>query len=62
MVVPVPAWVRLPLPEMALPTVRVAELLKASALLLTTLPVPSEPVAPPLPTCSVPPEIVVEPL
>jgi hypothetical protein len=58
----VPSLLRLPVPEMALATVSALERLKASVPLLATLPAPRLPVAPPLPICSVPDEIVVPPL
>jgi hypothetical protein len=50
-----------PVPEMALLKVAWLERLKTSALLLTMLPV-IEPVVVPLPSCSVPPLIVVPPV
>ena len=56
---PVLSWVRLPLPLMALPTVTVPLRLKLSAALSVTAPEPSEPLAPPLPICSVPALMVV---
>ena len=57
---PVPAWVREPVPETTPPKVTLSERLKASAPLSRTLPV-IEPVVPPLPTCRVPAEMVVPP-
>jgi hypothetical protein len=59
-VVPAPACVTLPLPEMAPPNVALSERLKTSAPLLATSPM-IEPPAPPLPSCSVPAVMVVPP-
>ena len=47
---PDPFWTILPVPEMALAGVMASLRLKASVALLTTLPVPRVPEAPPLPT------------
>ena len=58
--VPEPSMMTLPGPEM-LDAVKLPVRLNRSVPLFTTLPEPSEPVAPPLPTCSVPAEIVVPP-
>ena len=49
------------MPEMALETVIVSERLNTSAASFVTLPVPSVPVLPPSPTCSVPAEMFVPP-
>ena len=46
---PKPAWVRLPLPLITFPTVRLSYRLKMSVALSVTLPVPREPVVPPSP-------------
>ena len=55
--------VTVPVPLMTPPTASAASLrLKVKAALSTTAPVPSWPVVPPLPTCSVPALIVVVPL
>ena len=58
---PAPAWVSVPVPEMALATVIVFERLNASTALFTTLPEPSVPMMPPAPTCNVPAVMVVVP-
>jgi hypothetical protein len=60
MVVPVPICANAPPPEMTPPKEYVSERLMAKMPLSTTLPV-SEPVVPPLPSCSVPPVMVVPP-
>ena len=53
--VPAASLVKVPLPLIALPTESEPVRLKTSAPLFVTLPpVPSWPVAPPVPTCSVP--------
>jgi hypothetical protein len=49
-------------PLMALAIVTVSDRLKTSVSLLVTGPVPSVPLVPPLPTCSVPLVIVVVPV
>jgi len=59
--VALPFWVSDPLPLIALPTVTMSLRLNARLALLTTLPAPRLPAAPPLPTCSVPAPIVVVP-
>ena len=50
MSVPVLFWIRPPVPLMALLIVTVSERLKIKSPLFVTLPVPSDPVVPPLPT------------
>ena len=60
--IPRTACVKLPEPAIAPPNVGVPERLKTSALLSVTGPAPKAPEAPPLPTCSVPPVIVVRPV
>ena len=59
---PAPIWLTLPVPEMALETVSALERLNTRVPLLVVAPVPSVPVVPPSPTCSVPAEIVVVPV
>ena len=59
---PVPACVRLPLPLMTPPNVEAPGRLKTRTPLSISGPVPKLPATMPLPTCSVPPEIVVPPL
>ncbi|MBI3197730.1 MAG: hypothetical protein HYZ40_09530 [Rhodospirillales bacterium] len=61
LVVPLPSWVRAPVPEIALATVMASERSKARVALLVTPAVPRVPEVPPSPTCRVPPEIVVVP-
>ena len=61
MVVPVPIWFTVPVPEMAPATVSASDRLKVRMLLSTTAPVPRVPVVPPAPTWSVPAEMVVVP-
>jgi hypothetical protein len=61
-VVPLPAWVTEPAPEIALPTVIASLRLNASAALSVTLPEPKEPLVPPLPICNVPAVMVVAPV
>ena len=61
MVVPVPSCAKAPDPEMTPPKVNVSERLMAKMPLLVTLPA-IEPLAPPLPSCRVPPLIVVPPV
>jgi hypothetical protein len=58
--VPLPAWVRPPLPLMVPPSVVLPATLDSSVPLLVTSPT-IEPVAPPLPSCSVPPALMVVP-
>jgi len=60
---PLPCCVRVPDPEMPLGATIVSLRLKASVepAAIDTAPLPSEPVAPPLPTWSVPAEMVVSP-
>ena len=61
--VPVPAWMRSPLPLRVLATVRASERLKDSVPLFTiALPAAIEPVVPPLPRARVPVWIVVVPV
>ena len=60
-VMPAPAWVTAPVPEISLETVKASDRLNCSVALLTTAPVPSVPAVPPAPTLSVPAEIVVVP-
>ena len=60
-VVPEPACVSVPDPEMAFATVSALLRSKTNAALLTTAPLPSVPVVPPLPSWSVPAETVVVP-
>jgi hypothetical protein len=62
MVVPVPAWVSVPVPLITPATTLLDVILKVKAALTMTLPVPSEPVVPALPIWSVPALIVVMPL
>ena len=57
--VPEPACVKDPVPLSTFDTVKVPVSLNDSALLLTTVPEPSDPVAPALPICKVPPAMVV---
>ena len=57
-----PAWVNVPVPEIALATVKAFDRLTLRAALLMTAPEPSVPVVPPVPTCSVPPLMVVVPV
>ena len=61
MVVPGPACTKPPVPEMALPNVNVSERLMAKVPLVTTSPA-IDPLAPPLPSCSVPALMVVPPV
>ena len=61
-VVPVPACVTDPVPEIALLTVIASLRLKARAASSVTLPEPKEPLVPPLPIRSVPAVIVVAPV
>ena len=61
MVVPVPIWLITPPPEIWPAKVWTSERLKVSAPLSTTLP-RIAPEVPPLPSCSVPAEIVVPPV
>jgi len=61
-VVPVPAWVSVPVPLIALATVRALLRLIVNAGVIDDAPAPSAPVVPPLPTCSVPALIVVTPV
>ena len=61
-VVPAPACVSVPVPPMALPTVMLSLRLNDSAALLVTAPVPSVPLVPPLPTCTVPLDTVMAPV
>ena len=58
---PVPAWVTVPVPLMALATVIESLRLKTSAALLVTELLPRLPDVPPLPICRVPVLIVVTP-
>ena len=60
-VIPFPAWVSEPVPEMTLATVKLFVRLNTSIPLLMMLPDPRVPVVPPLPICSVPPLTVVVP-
>jgi len=60
-VVPPPDCTTAPVPEIALLIVRLPVRLKANVELLVMLAVPSEPVEPPLPICSVPELIVASP-
>jgi hypothetical protein len=60
-VVPGPAWTNAPVPEMAPPKVKVSERLIAKVPLSTTSPT-IDPLATPLPSCSVAPLIVVPPV
>ena len=60
--VPVPLFVIEPEPVMALLNVMVPVRRTSNALLSVMGPVPSTPVAPPLPTCKVPPLMAVPPL
>ena len=59
---PAPAWFTLPVPLIALLTVKAFERLKESVELSTTPPEPSVPVVAPAPTCKVPAEIVRVPV
>ena len=61
MVVPEPICANAPLPEITPPNVNVSERLIAKTPLSTTLPA-IDPLAPPLPSCNVPPVMVVPPL
>ena len=61
MVVPVPPWTTVPLPEIKPAKVELSERLNVSVALSVTLPVIA-PVTPPLPSCSVPALIVVPPV
>ena len=61
-VVPVPLFVTAPVPLIVLPTVSASLRLNASVALLTTFPVPSDPVVPPSPICRTPALIVVVPV
>ena len=58
----VSSLVKLPVPLMSLAIVKLSERLICSAPLLLTAPDPKEPAVPPLPTSSVPAEIVVAPV
>ncbi len=58
--VPLPAWVRPPLPLIVPPSRVLPATLEISAPLLVISPVIA-PLAPPLPTCSVPPALMVVP-
>ena len=58
---PVPACSSAPVPEMIEPTVKVPVRLKISEPLFVIAPAPSAPVAPPAPTRTVPPGMVVVP-
>ena len=60
--VPVPLLVIEPEPVMALLKVMVPVRRTSRALLSVIVPVPGTPVAPPLPTCRVPPLMTVPPL
>ncbi len=59
---PVPDWIKLPVPLMRLATVMLFVRLNISAALSVTLPEPRVPVVPELPIWSVPALIVVTPL
>ena len=59
---PVPACTSEPVPDTTLLSVKASDRLIANDALFVTLPVPSEPVAPPSPICSVPALIVVPPM
>ena len=61
-VVPAPNWVNVPVPVMFCPSVNASLRLMRRAALFVMVPLPSVPVVPPLPTCSVPALIVVVPL
>ena len=61
-VVPAPAWVTSPVPLIVLPMVNASLRFTTSELLSTTAPLPRVPVVTPLPTWSVPPEILVVPV
>lgn len=61
LVVPPPIWLMMPEPVTPLPTVIALERLKAKVALLVTAPLPSVPVVPALPICSVPAATVVMP-
>ena len=58
----VSSLVKLPVPLMSLAKLKLSERLICSVPLLITAPVPSVPVVPPLPTSSMPAEIVVAPV
>ena len=62
-VVPLPVWAKVPLPLIALERVTLSPRLMTRAPLLVraTAPVPREPTVLPLPTCRVPPLMVVAP-
>jgi hypothetical protein len=60
-VVPVPAFTNVPVPEIVLPNVKASERLTAKVPLFTTSPT-IDPLVPPLPSCSVPLAIVVPPV
>ena len=59
--VPLPCWVKLPVPEITLAIEMSSDRLKINEALLTTLPAPNVPLVPPLPICSAPAEMVVVP-
>ena len=62
-VVPVPACVTVPAPEILAPTTRAVSVrLNTKAELLVMTPVPNAPEVPPLPICRVPPLMVVVPV
>ena len=58
---PVPTWLRLPVPETAPLRLKASDRLKTSAPLLVTLPTMA-PAVPPTPTCRLPAATVVPPL
>ena len=60
-VVPFPAWVKVPVPLIALPRVNASLRFTTSELLSTTLPLPRVPLVPPLPTPRVPAVMKVPP-
>ena len=57
-----PAWISTPLPEITWPSVMSVVRFTFSDALLTMLPEPMVPVAPPSPICKVPPVMVVIPV
>lgn len=62
-VVPVPACVTVPVPEILAPTTKAASVrLNTKAVLLVMTPVPNAPEVPALPICRVPPLMVVVPV
>ena len=60
-VTPVPDWFSTPVPLMLFAKVMASLRLMVRMALFVTAPVPSWPIVPPLPTCSVPPLITVVP-